>query len=187
MSRSREENREVLIKSAEKNGNVSYKDWFNQPWYVKLVFAIMVIFMIYSGMIIYAKSMEYVPFTVYHYDIEPDVACGGDAVEVYYDGELVDYILVDAIYVEGQTFWVSADDDRPYGGNYFRYDIAPFERQTFKSPTRRQAPFTEGEWRAGVDATLHSRAFGVIDVTQHIQSVSDDTLNVEGRRSEGCG
>lgn len=186
MVEDRELNREKLRKAAKKNG-FSWRDWTKQPWYVHIVFAVVVVFIIYACMIIYAHTMTYEPFTVYHYEIEPSVACGGDAVEVYYDGELVDYLLVDAVYVDGQTFWVSEEDDRPYGGNYFRYDIRPFERQTFRSPTRRVAPFTEGDWRAGVDATLHSRAFGLINIEQHIQSESDTTLHVEGRRSEGCG
>lgn len=178
------ENGSIEIRNGDKP--ITTEDLWEQPLWIKLALAAMLLTIVLMTLYIVGKTTPFEPLKVDNIYIEPSEACGGEEVQVFYNGEL-DGGLYTLDSLDGFAYWVSAEDSRPLSSIYFKVDeVKPYPKGEYEGPVRRVAPWPEDEWHAGADAFVYGKRFGFVPVVQEIHIESDDTLHTLDRNDSKC-
>jgi hypothetical protein len=151
----------------------------------KWLFTALVLLIAILVVSILASFLPFNPVEVEEFKVLPGTVCRGDFVELYlYQPERTEWWYTHG-QAKGFNYWVAEDDPRPFRYAYFETDGSMFDTKNVQQPTRRFAPVSTGEYKAGLEVTVTGFIFGFIPTEQHTNNTTDNWITVEDCDSDG--
>lgn len=154
----------------------------NLPKFLKIYIWIIVSVLMVGLFFIAGNLVPYEPFTHYGWEIEQDVACPLEPLDVTYTSK-VDSGPYNTGTLEGELYWISAYDSRSESAA-ISIDASPHPKTTYPSTVSWNAEPSEGKWYIELDGVVSGYMFGVVPTSQPILKRSTDyviVINDSGR------
>ena len=143
------------------------------------IFAALVLLIAVLAVSIIASFLPFDPVEVEEFKVLPGTVCRGDFVELYIYQPPRDQWWYTLGKVRGFNYWIEDKDPRPFRYAYFESNGSMFDAKHVQQDTRRFAPVSTGEYRAGLEVTVTGYIFGFIPTEQYSNMVTDNWIKVE--------